>query len=310
MTNPASQSVSDPVPMNGFSNAEYFDITSEATNETLRIFVSKPWFTEPDKTYPATYVLDGNLSFALAMQTYGSLALAGEAPAGFVIGIGYPTTEGFAGTIARRSRDYTPTPGGEIEAAATGATELGYAAPFQTFLSKQLQPEIERRYAVTPGDAGLAGTSLGGLFTTWSLLTAPTAFKRYIICSPSIWWDNEAVWQWEEDCSNQHDAIDARVFISAGGLETAELQRVAAVQMAAGNSAIKELVEASITMYDQHGWPKMAEITPTLTNRMQSRGYDGLEICCHNMPDETHVSNFPAAFCRGLRYVFGSWEPK
>jgi hypothetical protein len=64
-----------------------------------------------------------------------------------------------------------------------------------------------------------------------------------------------------------------------------------------------------IAWFEEHGWPRTAEIGPEFADKMRSRNYAGLKIHCHNMPDETHMSVPPAVISRGLRYVFDHWEP-
>jgi len=61
-----------------------------------------------------------------------------------------------------------------------------------------------------------------------------------------------------------------------------------------------------IAWFEAHGWPRTAEIGPEFASKMRSRNY---KIHCQNMPDETHMSVPPAVISRGLRYVFGHWNP-
>jgi len=53
----------------------------------------------------------------------------------------------------------------------------------------------------------------------------------------------------------------------------------------------------------------MASITPEFADKLKSRNYPGLTIDCYNLPDETHMSVGAGALSRGLRYVFGYWQP-
>lgn len=78
-----------PTSMNGFNNAEYFDLESTYVEDKFRIFVSRPAMTEPGEVYPALLVLDANMMFGTARETVGALSMTGDVPAQFVIGIGY-----------------------------------------------------------------------------------------------------------------------------------------------------------------------------------------------------------------------------
>ncbi len=69
-------------------------------------------------------------------------------------------------------------------------------------------------------------------------------------------------------------------------------------------------MEAHKAVYDKHGWPRMAEITPEFVDKLKSRNYPNMNIHCPNMPDETHMSVGAGAFSRGQRYVFGHWDPE
>jgi 2-oxoglutarate dehydrogenase complex dehydrogenase (E1) component-like enzyme len=71
----------------------------------------------------------------------------------------------------------------------------------------------------------------------------------------------------------------------------------------------KQHVEALVDAYRKYGYPRMASITPEFVDKLKSRNYPSLRIDVHNLPDETHLSVGPAAWSRGLRYVYGVWEP-
>jgi predicted alpha/beta superfamily hydrolase len=308
-------SLGEPVVMNGLYQAEYRDIHSDNVDETFRVFIAKPSFTEPGKTYPVIYALDGNGGFGGLMETARLQAMGQEIPNAFVVGIGYAVDNGFAGTLAKRYRDYTPTRGGELENIVkmqfdpTDSVQAGGGPEFLKFLLEELKPAIEAAYPVDPDDATLGGSSLGGLFPSWVLLTAPESFQRYVIISPSIWWNSEEVWQWMEQSEEKQDDIDAYVFVTAGGLETAAQMESDMKKAAEAGGPWGEMMQQFNASYDKHGWPKMAEITPKFVDRLNSRNYPGLKAHCHNLPDETHMSVSPGAWSRGLRYVFGHWTP-
>ena len=304
------------ITMTGLHEAEYFDLKSKSVDETFRIFVAKPFPLEPDKKYPVIYVLDGNGLFGMVMETQRMMALGMELPPAYIIGIGYAVDNGFMETMAKRWRDYTPTPGGELEAMTkvsldpTGTVEGGGGSDFLKFLQEELKPLIESNYSVDPNDATIAGISLGGLFPSWVLLNQPETFQRYVIISPSIWWNQEEVWKWESRFAKNNNDINAKVFVTAGGLETSEELKRIIQQVLNMGGPMAEMYKNIAKGYDKYGWPKMAEITPVFVDKLKLRGYKNLKIHCHNMPDETHTSVGSGAFSRGLRYVFGHWNPE
>ena len=262
------------------------------------------------------YVLDANGFFGIVTDAARLLAITNEIPAAYVVGIGYAVDDGLVGVLSKRYRDLTPSRGGELEelfrlvgAAAEPVTPGGGPA-FLRFIVEELKPAIEAAYPVDPNDSTIGGGSLAGLFGTWVLLTQPEAFQRYIIFSPSLWWNEYEFWQWEEALAARTEDTDTVAFVTAGGLERVELlkeQMKTSLDEVEGPS--KQRLEALDDGYKKYGYPRMASITPEFVDKLKSRNYPSLRIDVHNLPDETHLSVGPAAWSRGLRYVFGVWEP-
>lgn len=238
-----------------------------------------------------------------------------EIPQGYVIAVGYAVENAYTETEGKRYRDYTPTRGGELEQFMklqfdpTNSLDAGGGPAFLKFLTEELKPALETQYAIDPADATLGGISLGGLFSAWVMLSHPESFQRYVIISPSIWWNGEEVWQGEEAAAKARDDIPATAFVTAGGLETMEAMQAQLAVPDDAEGARADKKRSFRAAYDEHGWPKMAEITPKFAEKLQSRGYPNLKIHCHNLPDETHLSVPAGAWSRGLRYVYGHWEP-
>jgi predicted alpha/beta superfamily hydrolase len=297
------------IAMNGLLDAEYFDLESTHVCDIFRIFVASPPFADKEIRYPAIYAADGNSAFPMVTSIQRTLALGGEAPAAYVIGVGYPTEGGYQQAIAKRNRDYPPTDGGDYARAMLGPTFAAGGNAFLRFLMDELKPELESRYAIDGSDSTFFGSSLGGLFGAWVLLTSPTTFQRYILASPATTWNDEEVWRWEQACADARSDLPATVFLSTGALEAADVARRYALETAEHNPMIRPRIKVMIAWFEAHGWPRTAEIGPEFANKMRSRNYTGLKIHCHNMPEETHMSVPPAVISRGLRYVFGHWIP-
>jgi predicted alpha/beta superfamily hydrolase len=291
--------------MNGLLASEYFDFTSSSVGDTFRIFVARPAFAGPGR-YPLILTTDGNIAFTLVTSIQRTLAL-GEIPPAFVVGVGYPTEGGFPQAVQKRNRDYTPTNGGEYARTILGSNAEPGAAKFLALLTNELFPALRERHAIDTNEPTFVGTSLGGLFGAWTLLTAPATFSRYVLGSPSLFWNNEEVWLWEAECARVHSDLRARVFLGAGELETASVTRQGAWAIAENGPAhLRDRARATIACCDQQGWPRTAEMVPELANKLSSRGYPSLRVRGQNLPDETHLSAAPALISRGLRYVFSS----
>lgn len=294
--------------MTGILDAEYFDFPSRIVRDTFRIFVARPPFVG-DVRCPAIYVADGNTLFTQVLGIQRALSWGAEAPAAFVIGIGYPTDRGFLQAIAKRNRDYVPSDGGNYARDVLRATEAPGAREFLRFLTEELKPHLKDRYSIDANDATFTGVSLGGLFGAWALLQGSSVFQRYILASPAIWWNGEEVWQWERAYAEATDDLRAKVFVAAGGLEFGAAMREHALRIAADNPLLRPQVENTITWHDRNGWPRTTALVAELAEKLRARAYPNLQIHTHLAPEETHMSVPPVAICRGLRSVFGHWRP-
>ncbi len=152
-----------------------------------------------------------------------------------IVGIGYPVND-FRQALGLRTRDLTPT---KDDAWIEGLLKLmqgdfttggsGGADNFLKFIREELKPFIKANYRIDAHDSSILGHSFGGLFGLYALLQAPNTFNCYIISSPSIWWDPEAVFEYEENLASKHSDLPAKVFISAGTLEESMLVPVRGV---------------------------------------------------------------------------------
>ena len=96
-----------------------------------------------------------------------------------------------------RIHEYAPTPGVIEPKDKPKKRSRGLARIYGQFLIDELKPYIDRKYR-TKGEAeftGLGGASLGGLATLAMGILFPQAFTRLIVMSPSIWWDNFAIYR-------------------------------------------------------------------------------------------------------------------
>jgi predicted alpha/beta superfamily hydrolase len=97
----------------------------------------------------------------------------------------------------QRIHEYAPTPGVIDARAKRKRRSKGLARKYARFLIDELKPYIDRKYRTNP-DAeftGLGGSSLGGLVTLAIGILYPQAFRRLMVMSPSIWWDDFAIYR-------------------------------------------------------------------------------------------------------------------
>lgn len=176
---------------------------SEAIGQDFELYVKLPRsYHHSDATYPVLFTLDGNRSFPL----FSTMSLIYETPGSgnpeiVVVGIGYRVDQdpllALADWSAWRTRDLTPEPAPESEAyweerlsALPGGEEVdvrsGGGPAFLEFIRARIIPFIESNYRVSTTDRGLAGYSLGGLFTLYALFEVPETFQRYFAGDPSV----------------------------------------------------------------------------------------------------------------------------
>jgi predicted alpha/beta superfamily hydrolase len=96
-----------------------------------------------------------------------------------------------------RIDEYAPTRGVIDAKAKRKKRSRGLARQYGHFLMDELKPFIDRKYR-TKREArytGLGGSSLGGLVTLAIGILYSDAFSRLIVMSPSIWWDNFAIYR-------------------------------------------------------------------------------------------------------------------
>ena len=180
------------------------------------------------------YVLDANLCFGTAVEmTRRMHKLYGELPPLLVVGIAYPTDNGFL-QGALRNRDFTPSADAGFTAMAASLPKsvqsfqieppMGGADGFLRFLQAEVKPFVASRFDVAAENSTIFGSSLGGLFVTYALLSAPESFDNFIAVSPSLWWDDEMMFcleadQAEKSRSNSQRDRQAKVFLAVGELE-------------------------------------------------------------------------------------------
>ncbi len=113
-----------------------------------------------------------------------------------------------------RETDFTPT--------TTGKAGTGQAARFVAFLESTLLPHLIRNYAVSEQqeDRTYCGHSLGGLLGTYLLFTEPHLFGNYLLISPALMWDGQAIFRLESQNRPALQQLNARVFLTAGTQET------------------------------------------------------------------------------------------
>src|SRR5262249_29216946 len=149
-------------------------------------------------------------------RVYG-LYSSGAVPPVVVVGVGHPTAEE-ARFMALRIRDLTPTPVTVREwRPPLGA---GQGPRLLAAIAQEIVPFVAANFAVT-NDRTITGWSLGGLFALYALFHQPRVFSRYLVVSPSLWWEDRLPLRWEGDWGAASNDLGANLFMAVGAREEA-----------------------------------------------------------------------------------------
>lgn len=169
-----------------FIVGEIRQLQSQVLNENriLNIYLPEGYNAKGSLKYPVIYLLDGSADedfiHISGLVQYNSFEWVNRLPKSIVVGIA---------TVDRR-RDYTlPT---RVESDKKLYPTSGHSDRFILFLEKELLPFISANYKTTSVNT-IIGQSLGGLLAAEILMKKPGLFDKYIIISPSLWWDNASL---------------------------------------------------------------------------------------------------------------------
>jgi predicted alpha/beta superfamily hydrolase len=230
----------------------------------INIFFPKDYKKETSR-YPVVYVLDAEYNFGCVAYIARRLIKNKDIPKVLLAGIAYDTT--YEDFYDKRSRDLTPF--SKIHGYKTGGAES-----FTSFIQTELIPFIDKNYRTIPGERTIVGHSFGGLYCSYVLFQHPNLFNRYIIVSPSLWYSNKVVFEYEEKFAIEHKDLPASIYLAAGEDESSRVR----------------------------------DTTQMLGNRLKERGYPNLHLKASIVEGENHRSLFPYAFTRGIRFVFAAKE--
>lgn len=253
---------------------------SKVNGFDYQVLVSTPAsYKETTTRFPVIYLTDANWTFAMTVQTYQVLRLGKQIPEAIIVGVVRDGVDDIGVTaVPPRTLDLTPTRVAAYDRDQSNErkTEIrsGGAPEFLRVIKEEIIPDIESRYRATT-DRTFIGYSLGGLFGSYVLFQSPETFKRMILVSPSLWWDDGLLLKREDAYAGTHKELPVRLFMSDGELE----------------------------VYNMIG--PMRQLASTLS----SRNYKGLNLQTRIFEGENHTSTFPVAVTRGLKTVFAE-EPR
>jgi len=235
----------------------------------IYIHVPKQDSTNPNKTFPVLYLLDGENHFHILSAYIDYLSHWEIIPPIIVVGI-----------ISKdRRKDLTPTKStidydGKVDSVynTSGGNEH-----FFHFMQAELIPYIEKNYKVEPYKI-FAGHSFGGITTINCMLCHPDMFNAYIAISPSLWWDNKYILKLAEKKLAKSVYLNKQFFYSVG------------------NEGIKD---------PNSFHTDVSKLDSLIVNRTPK----GLLYKYKCYPEESHMSEPIVAYYDALRFLYQDWKP-
>ena len=220
------------------------EIQSNQLGETrvLNIYLPEGYQKEDTTKYPVIYLLDGSADedfiHIVGLVQYNSFEWIKLVPKSIVVGI----------ATVDRKRDFTfPT---TIQEDKKAYPTAGNSDKFISFIEKELQPYIQTKYN-TNNEKTIIGQSLGGLLASEILFKKPTLFNKYIIISPSLWWDNGSLLQANSIMLTDDFKVKTDIYIGVGkeGLTPTEIPRVMEVDANLLTEKINETKSKTVKVY-------------------------------------------------------------
>lgn len=213
-----------------------------AEKRILNIYLPEGYQQNDTTKYPVIYLLDGSADedfiHIVGLVQFNSFEWVNQVPKSIIVGI----------ATVDRKRDFTfPT---SIEGDKKRYPTTGHSDKFISFIEKELQPYIQSKYK-TDANKTLIGQSLGGLLATEILIKKPALFNKYIIISPSLWWDNASLLNQDSELKENTFKQQTDVYIGVGkeGLTPTEIPRVMEVDANLLTEKIKGFKNKNVKVY-------------------------------------------------------------
>ncbi len=257
-----------------------FPLVCERTGISHVVSVGLPARHRSLDEVPLLVCLDGPWVFGTTLDASRIMSMSAEAPEAAVVGLSF-ATDSMGEYLRERARWYTPTPW--VPPTITGvknvtAEECGRAEDLLGFIRDQLLPTViaDRLGGLAVTERWLVGHSFSALFGLRTLFEAPDLFDKWLLASPSIWWDDRAVLAHEAAYAAANDDLPAAVFTCYGEAE-------------------------AVAASDEEAYFGMGANVEELVATLRSRSYEHLELSHRVLPGDGHASSVGAAISHGLR---------
>ncbi|HKJ66400.1 MAG TPA: alpha/beta hydrolase-fold protein [bacterium] len=257
-------------------HTEVRTLRSLETGVNYVLYISLPaQYNQTTREYPVLFLLDADYSFAIAHNVVEHFTQRNNLAGIILAGIAYRgKSQDMEIYRKNRVRDYTPS---HVDSGVYSDEISAYSGGGQAFLrfiNNELIPYLAGHFRIAD-ERGIVGHSLGGYFATYTLIHSPATFNRYIIVSPSLWYDDHMIFRTDYSELTSFTESEITVFFGVGSHEN----------------------------QPGRGWPMVDDML-RMADELRDLDHDNLEVHAEVFPDEIHNSIFPAAFTRGVRIVY------
>ena len=250
-----------------------FVLTCDTSGAEHAVSVTTPFRYESMDAAPPILCLDGAWTAGTVRDATRIMSMSGESPEAIVAGLSF-ADDSMGDYLRSRARWFCPTewvPPEETGVKGIQAEDTGQALTYLAFIRDQVLPRLRHDWRVS--ETWLVGHSFSGLFGLRVLFSEPELFDKYLLASPSIWWDDRTMLGIEAEFAAAHDDLAAKVFLTAGRDE----------DMLEGFNMCRNMIE--------------------MATQLENRNYPNLDIGHTILPSESHSSTIGAAISRGLRHL-------
>ena len=272
-------------------NTAMHTVTDTGTGRSYPVWVDLPasYAQHPERRYPVLFTTDAQWAFPIIRGVRTLMGRGGKRFEDFIL-VGLPPQQGLSARDSR-SRDYTPTDPRQragFDPRDYEAPLYGQAERWREVIEQQVFPLIASHYRADMQRKVYAGHSYGGLFGSYVLLSKPAMFEKYILGSPSFWFDQGHIFDIEAGYAARHDDLPAQVMMYIGGYEQpGEHPRSAGP-----------------------GGKDMVGDVQRFAQVLRSRGYPGLQVGYDVVPEEDHGSVYPVFIARALVWALPGSDPQ
>ena len=180
-----------------------------AGDRDIVVYLPPGYDAHPDQRYPVLYMQDEQALFGDSVSPYSNKGWEADRTAQALITQGRIRPliiVGVANGGEARIDEYTQSFSEQYK-------KGGRADLYGRMLVEDVKPFIDSHYRTIPGDAGLGGSSLGGLVSMYLGLKYPAVFDRLAVMSPSVWWDDKRILK---DIAAAPSRTPARIWVDIG----------------------------------------------------------------------------------------------